>query len=106
MYQAFIQGFAHLARQSGRHVGFLEEYNAWPHHAFMPQGAGEMSGHKCAGYDFSTVMMQLFAILLVRGHTWQLPRQDLGMRWNRIPPEYKSGLVVRARKIQPVAVSR
>jgi len=68
-------------------------------HAFMPQGAGELSGHKCAGYDFSTVMMQLFAILLVRGHTWQLPRQDLGMRWNRVPPEYKSGLVVRARKI-------
>jgi len=28
------------------------------------------------------------------------------MRCNRIPPEYKSGLVVRARKIQPVAVSR
>jgi cytochrome P450 len=68
-------------------------------HAFMPQGAGELSGHKCAGYDFSTVMMQLFAILLVRGYTWQLPPQDLGMRWNRIPPEYKSGLVVRARKI-------
>ena len=52
------------------------------------------------------LVMQLFAILLVRGHTWQLPRQDLRMRWNRIPPEYKSGLVVRARKIQPVAVSR
>ena len=81
------------------------EQNRHPN-AFMPQGAGEMSGHKCAGYDFSTVMMQLFAILLVRGHTWQLPRQDLRMRWNRIPPEYKSGLVVRARKIQPVAVSR
>ena len=68
-------------------------------HAFMPQGAGELSGHKCAGYDFSTVAMQLFAILLVRGYTWQLPAQDLGMRWNRVPPEYKSGLVVQARKI-------
>ena len=68
-------------------------------HAFMPQGAGELSGHKCAGYDFSTVMMQLFTVLLVRGHTWQLPPQDLVLRWNRIPPEYKSGLVVRARKL-------
>jgi cytochrome P450 len=66
-------------------------------HAFMPQGAGEISGHKCAGYDFSTVMMQLFTIALVRGYRWELPRQDLGMRWNKIPPEYKSGLVVRAR---------
>ncbi len=68
-------------------------------HAFMPQGAGELSGHKCAGYDFSTVMMQLFAILLVRGYSWELPPQDFGMRWNRIPPEHKSGLVVRAQKI-------
>jgi len=67
-------------------------------HAFMPQGAGELSGHKCAGYDFSTVMMQLFTVLLVRGYTWQLPPQNLAMRWNRIPPELRSGLVVRLRK--------
>ena len=67
--------------------------------SFMPQGAGELSGHKCAGYDFSTVMMQLFAILLVPGYQWELPRQDSRMRWNRIPPEPKSGLVVRARRL-------
>ncbi|HYV65214.1 MAG TPA: cytochrome P450, partial [Myxococcales bacterium] len=67
-------------------------------HAFMPQGAGEMSGHKCAGYDFSTVMMQLFTVLLVRSYSWQLPPQDFAMLWNRIPPEHKSGLVVRLRK--------
>ena len=68
-------------------------------HAFMPQGAGELSGHKCAGYDFSTVMMELFAILLVRGYSWELPRQDLGMKWKLIPPEYRSGLVVRACRL-------
>ena len=31
--------------------------------AFMPQGAGALTFHKCAGFDFATVMMQLFAAL-------------------------------------------
>jgi cytochrome P450 len=61
--------------------------------AFMPQGAGTLAMHKCAGYDFATVMMQLFAVLALRGATWTLPAQDLAMKWV-VPPEYKSGLVV------------
>ena len=62
--------------------------------AFMPQGAGAMTGHKCAGYDFATVMMQLFAVLAVRTARWDLPAQDLSFKWV-VPPEHKSGLVVR-----------
>jgi cytochrome P450 len=64
-------------------------------HAFMPQGAGELSGHKCAGYDFSTAMMQLFTVLLVRGYSWTIPPQSLELVWKLIPPEYASGLRVR-----------
>jgi cytochrome P450 len=62
--------------------------------AFAPQGAGALTGHKCAGYDFATVMMQLFAVLAVRTARWDLPEQDLSLRWV-VPPEHKSGLVVR-----------
>jgi cytochrome P450 len=62
--------------------------------AFAPQGAGALTGHKCAGYDFATVMMQLFAVLALRTATWDLPAQDLAMKWV-VPPEHKSGLVVR-----------
>jgi cytochrome P450 len=62
--------------------------------AFAPQGAGALTGHKCAGYDFATVMMQLFAVLALRTATWDLPAQDLSLRWV-VPPEHKSGLVVR-----------
>jgi cytochrome P450 len=62
--------------------------------AFAPQGAGTLAGHKCAGYDFATVMMQLFTVLAVRTATWDLPGQDLSLRWV-VPPEHKSGLVVR-----------
>jgi cytochrome P450 len=62
--------------------------------AFMPQGAGALTFHKCAGYDFATVMMQLFATLAVRTATWDLPGQDLSLHWV-VPPEHRSGLVVR-----------
>ena len=61
--------------------------------AFMPQGAGRLVQHKCAGFDFATVMMQLFAVLALRSATWTLPAQDLAMKWV-VPPEYNSGLVV------------
>lgn len=62
--------------------------------AFMPQGAGAITFHKCAGYDFATVMMQLFAALALRTTTWDLPPQDLSLKWV-VPPEHKSGLLVR-----------
>jgi len=65
--------------------------------AFMPQGAGALTFHKCAGYDFATVMMQLFAVLAVRTAKWDLPAQDLSLKWV-VPPEHKSGLVVRWSK--------
>ncbi len=62
--------------------------------AFMPQGAGALTFHKCAGYDFATVMMQLFAALALRTAKWDLPAQDLSLKWV-VPPEHKSGLIVR-----------
>ncbi len=65
--------------------------------AFMPQGAGALTGHKCAGFDFATVMMQLFAVLALRTAKWDLPAQDLSLKWV-VPPEHKSGLVVRWSK--------
>ena len=68
--------------------------------AFMPQGAGTLVQHKCAGYDFATVMMQLFAVLVLRSATWHLPAQDLSMKWV-VPPEYKSGLIVAWSKLAP-----
>jgi cytochrome P450 len=63
----------------------------------MPQGAGPLTGHKCAGYDFATAMMQLFIALAVRSADWEIPAQDMSMRWV-VPPEHKSGLVVRWSK--------
>jgi len=69
-------------------------------HAFAPQGAGSvLGGHKCAGYDYSTVFMQLFTVLLARGYAWEVPPQDLSMNRALVPPELKSGLRVVIRKL-------
>ena len=68
--------------------------------AFMPQGAGALTFHKCAGFDFATVMMQLFAALALRTAKWDLPAQDLSLKWV-VPPEHRSGLVVRWLSSRP-----
>jgi retinoid hydroxylase len=61
--------------------------------AFAPQGAGELAaGHKCAGYDYSTLFMQAFTVLLVRGYTWELPPQNLAYLYTKVPPEHADGL--------------
>ena len=64
--------------------------------AFSPQGAGELdTSHKCAGYDYSTLLMQVFTVVLLRGYDWELPPQNLDMVWKRTPPEPTDGLRVR-----------
>ena len=68
-------------------------------HAFAPQGAGSIErGHKCAGYDYSTLFMQLFTVLLLRSYRWEVPKQDLSLQWGKIPPEFKTGLRLVVRK--------
>jgi cytochrome P450 len=66
--------------------------------AFIPQGAGPATGHQCLGLEYSTALTLTFLALLVRGYEWDLPPQDLGYRWNTIPPEPREGLRVRVRQ--------
>jgi cytochrome P450 len=67
------------------------EHESHPH-AFVPQGPGPQLGHKCAGLEFSTLFMQVFIALLVRGYTWEIPEQDLSLRLDIVPPEPRGGL--------------
>ncbi len=65
-------------------------------HAFVPQGPGPATGHKCPGTDYATLFMKVFlAVLLRNGTPWDLPFQDFSYHWKQIPPEPRSGLVVR-----------
>jgi len=61
-------------------------------HAFVPQGAGPATGHRCPGLDLATFMMAVFTAVLLRGYTWELPPQNFEMDWSKTPPEMKDGL--------------
>ena len=62
-------------------------------YAYVPNGAGPPTGHKCAGYEFAPLFLQVFLVELFRGYdvTIQKP-QDLGLDWSRVPPEPREGL--------------
>lgn len=67
--------------------------------AFVPNGAGALTGHKCAGGGLATSFLQLFALELLRGYDWQLsPGQNLSYDWKRLPPEPHDGLKARVRR--------
>jgi cytochrome P450 len=55
-------------------------------HAFAPQGAGPVTGHRCPGLDFASLVMALFTAELLR-HTWELPPQNFDYDWSKTPPE-------------------
>ena len=61
-------------------------------HAFVPQGAGPASGHRCPGLDFATLFMEVFAVVLLRDYSWQLPPQSLETDFRKTPPEPREGL--------------
>ena len=61
-------------------------------HAFVPQGAGPATGHRCPGLDFATCFMQVFAVALLRGYSWRLPPQSFEPDYHKTPPEPRDGL--------------
>lgn len=61
-------------------------------HAFVPQGAGPMTGHRCPGLDFATYFMEVFGVLLLRGYRWELPAQNFALDYSKVPPEPRDHL--------------
>lgn len=67
-------------------------------HAYVPNGAGSATeGHKCAGFEFAPLMLQVFIVELLRGgYRWTLtPGQDLSLDWRHVPPDPRDGLRAR-----------
>lgn len=67
-------------------------------HAFVPNGAGDAhQNHKCAGYEFAPLLLQVFLVELLRGDTrWTFaPDQALALDYRKVPPEPRDGLRVR-----------
>ncbi|HEX4404880.1 MAG TPA: cytochrome P450, partial [Polyangia bacterium] len=65
-------------------------------HAFAPNGAGDAHrAHKCAGYEYAPLFLDVFLVELLR-HEWTLlPGQDLALDWSKIPPAPRDGLRAR-----------
>jgi len=64
-------------------------------------GAGPATGHKCAGYEFAPVFLQVFLIELYRNYDVALAKpQDLDLDWSRVPPEPKDGLRAKVTRRQ------
>jgi len=61
-------------------------------HAFVPQGGGPLTGHKCLGYDYATLFGQVFLIELLR--RYDVRRLDRASRLNTavLPQEPRDGL--------------
>jgi cytochrome P450 len=71
-------------------------------HAFVPNGAGPATGHKCAGYEFAPLLLEVFTVELLRGYRWEWVKpQDFGYNWAKVPPEPREGLRVRVHRLTP-----
>ena len=66
-------------------------------HAFVPQGAGPATGHRCPGLDYATYFMEVFTTVLLRGYTWDLPTQSFEADYSKTPPEPKDRLRATVR---------
>jgi fatty-acid peroxygenase len=74
-----------------------DEHRLHPH-AYVPQGGGPPTGHRCAGVDYSTVLMSVFLVALMRDYEWTLPAQNLAYDWGLTPPEPADGLKAVLRR--------
>jgi cytochrome P450 len=63
-----------------------------PDNAFVPQGGGPPEGHRCPGQALTELVMPLFAAALLRGHTVELPAQDLSPGAGGLGPLPRDGL--------------
>lgn len=77
-----------------RYAAPRSEHQAHPH-AWMPQGSGSETGHRCLGLDYSTLIAQVFLVRVLRGYDWEIPEQDMDYHWERLPAEPRDGLRVR-----------
>jgi cytochrome P450 len=67
--------------------------------AWVPHGGGTPpGGHRCAGEDLATLVVDAFTALMVRDFEWELPPQDFELRMGGLVPVPKDGLEVTFRR--------
>lgn len=66
--------------------------------SYVPHGGGPMTGHRCAGEALADQLINLFAVLALRTHSWELPKQDLTFKLAGLAPLPADGLRVVFRR--------
>ncbi|HYC53889.1 MAG TPA: cytochrome P450 [Candidatus Binatia bacterium] len=70
--------------------------------SFIPQGGGDaQTGHRCAGEQLTIELMKAGTRLLCRNLSYEVPEQDLGIDYSRLPALPRSGF--RIRRVRPSA---
>ena len=65
-------------------------------HAYAPQGpGGALAHHRCAGVEYSTLILQVFFAELLRGPRYTLPEQDFRLDCSTVPARYRGGMRAR-----------
>ncbi|CEJ16010.1 Fatty-acid peroxygenase [bacterium YEK0313] len=62
---------------------------------FIPQGGGDhYANHRCPGEWIAIELMKLTADFLTRSMSYEVPQQDLGIDWSRLPALPRSRFVI------------
>lgn len=70
-------------------------------HSFVPQGGGTpQGGHRCPGESVAVEIMKHAALTLARRISYEVPAQDLGIDWTRLPALPRSPLVLRDVRVR------
>lgn len=90
-----VAPYSDPARFDADRYGAGRQEHAAPH-AFAPQGPGQpLTSHRCAGVEYTTLVLEVFFVELLRGSTFTVPEQDLSLDSSSIPAHWPSGLRVR-----------
>jgi len=60
---------------------------------FVPQGGGPETGHRCAGFDYSAMLLEIFTIVLIRDYVANLSNPAAPYDWKLNPPQPVDGLM-------------
>lgn len=67
---------------------------------FMPQGGGDLKGHRCVGDAVTRNMMEVALEVLVNKINYELPAQDLKYSMSKIPTMPPSGFIIKSVTFQ------
>ncbi|MCA9516657.1 MAG: cytochrome P450 [Myxococcales bacterium] len=90
-----VSAFSDPSRFDPARFGEARREDARHPHALSPQGSGPPTGHRCAGVEYSTLLLHAFFAELLRVGRFTVPEQDLRTNAATIPPEYPGGVRVR-----------